>query len=90
VVLTMHELTLLERVQGSHALTRHRLYYPSFVSHVFGDPRDSFYLKVKHKDLLNQYLSTHNGQVCEYSPDMIRIRFDSESDLTHFVLTWSS
>jgi hypothetical protein len=86
----MHELTLFERVQESQPQIRHRLYYPAFVSHVFGDPRASFYLKVKHKDLLNQHLSTHNGQVCEYSKDMIRIRFDSESDLTQFVLTWSS
>jgi hypothetical protein len=60
-----------------------------FICHMTNEPGYSEWDRSRREDYLNQMLSVYNGGLVQFNSIKVQFEFETQEDLTQFVLAWS-
>ena len=67
---------------------KHAIYNP-LISRMTSEPGYMEWNNFRRRDYLNNMLSVYNGGLVQFNSMKVQFEFESEDDLTQFVLAWS-
>ena len=63
--------------------------YPPLMMRMTSEPDYPEWDSFRRREYLNQMLSSYNGGLVQFNSMKVQFEFESEEDLTQFVLAWS-
>ena len=67
---------------------KHAIYNP-LISQMTSEPSYLEWDTIQRRDYLNHILSLYNGGLVQFNSMKVQFEFESDEDLTQFVLAWS-